>query len=416
MDNFTIAILYMMVTIVSLMFTKIKTGKYFQINIVYTILWLFIMFFSMNNSLNLLKPRLYIYVVILLSTVLFNLIFLLFYKKVKLNSIDYTGYSINTRKIICFNIVAYILFLPSIISAFKLIISNGFNLLLIRDTIYVGITQSSNASVASIFLRTIPTAIFIFTEIVSSYYLVKRQNKRIIIIGIVDVIVGTLIFGGRNFLLNYIIFYFFNYISNASKKIKLKKRYILLIIIVLFFVTLSRDVSSISFMQTIILYFSGSLSFLEYILQNPLSYGLDMKHYGQLTFGFLTEPIAIILKSILGINAKVPSYYFNIYAQKFVDIGTTKKFLYNNNTTFWYPFMLDFGINYAIFGAIIYFILICFVLNKKNSGNQKFYFIYIYLCSTIINSSVSYKLIGLSSTLIILLILFTIEKRKKIER
>ena len=100
------------------------------------------------------------------------------------------------------------------ISAIKLILSSGLNLVLIRNTIYVGITESTNAGISSIFLRTIPTAIFNFTEIMSAYYLVKKENKKIVIMGFVDLIVGTLIFGGRNFLLNYIIFYFFNYINN----------------------------------------------------------------------------------------------------------------------------------------------------------------------------------------------------------
>lgn len=415
MDNFTILLLYVLFLIVAFIFTKIKTNKYIHINTIYTVLWFFVLFFSMNNNLGLLKPRIEIYLLVFLSAIIFNIMYLLFYKKIDLSKIDYSQYKINTKKIIMLNIIAYILFLPSIISAIKLILSNGLNLLLIRNTIYVGITESTNAGISSIFLRTIPTAIFNFTEIMSAYYLVKKENKNIIIMGVVDLIIGTLIFGGRNFLLNYIIFYFFNYINNTDKKLKLKKRYIILLLIVLFLVTSNRDVSNISFVQTIILYFAGSLSFLELILSNQLAYGLDVKHFGYLTFGFITEPIALILKTIFRIDVKVPSYYFNVYAQNFVNIGSSRISLYNNNTTFWYPFMLDFGINFAIIGAIIFFGIICFVTNKKNSGNLKYYFIYIYLSSVVINSSVSYKLIGLSSTLIIMLILFSIERMKKNE-
>ena len=101
-------------------------------------------------------------------------------------------------------------------------------------------------------------------------------------------------------------------------------------------------------------------------MSNHLSYGLDVKHFGYLTLGFITEPIALILKVLFRMNIKVPSYYFNIYAQKFVNIGASGVSLYNNNTTFWYPFILDFGFKYAIVGAIIFFCIIAFVSNKKN--------------------------------------------------
>lgn len=415
MDNFMVLFLYVLLLVVSFILTKIKTNKYLHINTIYTVLWFFVLFFSMNNNLGLLKPRIEIYLLVLVSAVIFNVMYLFSYKKVKMGKIDYSRFNINTKKIVLLNIIAYILFFPSIISAIKLIISSGLNLVLIRNTIYVGITESTNAGISSIFLRTIPTAIFNFTEIMSAYYLVKKENKKIVIMGFVDLIVGTLIFGGRNFLLNYIIFYFFNYINNTDKKLKLKKRYILVLIIILFLVTSNRDVSNISFIQTIILYFAGSLSFLELILSNPLSYGLNVKHYGNLTFGFIVEPIVLLLKTLFRLDIKVPSYYFNVYAQKFVNIGSSRISLYNNNTTFWYPFMLDFGFKFAIVGAIIFFMIICFVTNKKNSGNLKYYFIYIYLSSVVINSSVSYKLIGLSSSLIIALILFCIEKRKNNE-
>jgi len=407
-----ILFLSVLVLCIFIMITKVITGSVLSINIIYSLLWIIIMFLSINNALGLLAPRKEIYWLIFASIIVFNIIYLLLHRKKKNSSKeDNNYYFVNERKLWILNFVSYVLVFPFIIKALGMIISNGFDLLLIRNTIYVGITESDNAFV-SIFCRTIPTAIFIFTELVSSYYLICKKNKKVILLGLVDVLVGTLIFGGRNFLLNYILFYVFHYLNtDKGNKIKIKKRYILLVIVLLFLVTKNRDVSGISFVQTIILYFAGSLSFLEYMLCYPSMYGLNSNYYGLLTFGFITEPL-ILLTKFLGFNYQVPSYYFNIHAQKFVDIGITKRYLYNNNSTFFYPFMLDFGMSYAIVGVILYVIIISVVDRMKNKGNLKFYMIFIYLCSTVLNSSISYKLIGLSSSVIIALSLFIIERKK----
>lgn len=410
MDSNIIIIFSILLFVISLIFTEIKFKSIFELNILYSLLWIIVIIASKYNNLGLIRPRDNIYLIIFLSMLLINLMYLFLPFKNK-NIIDYSRYKINEKRILVLNIIAYILFLPSIISAFKLLITNGFDLVLVRNTVYVGITESENAAIYSIIFRTIPTAIFTFIELISSYYLIQNKNKKIIIIGLFDMILGTLIYGGRNFILYFALFCFFHYLNIPNKnRIKIKKRYFLYLILLLFFITKNRDVNKISFIQTIILYYAGSLSFLEVIMRQPVTYGLNVHHYGLLSFGFITEPIILVLKTFFKFNIKVPSYYFNIYAQRFVNIGESIFILYNNNTTFLYPFALDFGINYLLLGTIIYFSIILFTLSKKNKGNLSYYFIYIYISSTLLNSSVSYGLIGLSSSLIILLTFLTIKK------
>lgn len=393
--------------------TKKRTGSFFRINIFYSIIWTVVSALSFMNPLKLIMPRQEIFYLVCGSILLFNIIYLLFYKKNVNNAIDFSKYIIKEQYIVFINVAAYLLLIPVFISVIQFISSNGFNLLSIRDEIYVGITDSNDA-VLAVLCRAIPTAIFVFTELLSSYFAVVKKNKRIVFLGVFDVLIGTIIFGGRNFVLNFVVFYFLHFVELRKQlDLKLDRKIILIGIVVLALITGVRDVNNLSLFETTTLYYAGSLSFLEYIISNSQLYGLSIQHFGSLTFGFITEPIAMLINFLFGSNIKVPSYYFNIYAQKFVDIGATNKMLYNNNSTVFYPFMLDFGISGALIGSVFYYLIIMFVDRLKQKGNLRYYFIAVYIYSTVINSSISYKLIGITAAVVFLLCFFCIKKKDK---
>lgn len=398
--------------------TKKYTGRILRINILFSLLWIFVMYCSIFNNIGLVIPRDEIFINIFVAIFLFNIIYIIMYKnnnKDKI-SINYSKYNINNKKIIVLNIIAYILIIPFLIEAINIILTTGFNFGVIRDTIFVRISNSDNFFMQN--SRVIINVVFSLTQLIATYYLVifkykkSKNEKKIIVLGILDVILSTIVFGGRGALFNFILFYLFNYLCNRNKKIKIKKRYIFLIIAILVFVTQNRTSNSIPFVQSFILYFAGSLSFLEVILRNPFYFGLDQKHYGAMTLGFIIEPIILFIK-ILGINIRIPSYYFNIYAQNFINIGENSIYQYNNNTTMFYPFALDFGLNGMFIGVIIYSLIISYVNRRKNSGNLRFYFIYILLCAGVMNSSMDYDLIGYSKFILFLTILFVVKKKKK---
>lgn len=412
MSGLVMAILDFILSFFFATLTKKKTGVYLRINVIYSFIWSVISLLGFINPLGLIAPSNAVFGLVTASIVLFNLIYLFSFRKQGDKPVDYSSFFIRNRRIVTLNVIAYVLLIPVLISAVGLLLNNGFNLLAIRDEIYVGITDSNN-SVYSILCRTIPTAIFLFTELISTYYAITKKNKAVFALGIVDLLVGTVVFGGRNFILYYVIFYFVHFL-NLRKELglHLNKKVLLFGILALAIVTGMRDVNGLSLFETITLYYAGSLSFLEYIVQNPVSYGLMVQHYGLLTFGFITEPIIIALNVLLGTGLKVPSYYFNTYAQKFVNISDIGTLLYNNNSTFFYPFMLDFGISGAILGAFIYFSIIIFAEKLNRKGNLKLYFVSVFLYSSVINSSISYKLIGLSATIIIVLCLACIGKKR----
>lgn len=129
-------------------------------------------------------------------------------------------------------------------------------------------------------------------------------------------------------------------ITDKLKSVKFKgNKYLIYAVMAMVIVTILRGEDILNVIKAAYLYFVGPFSYLELIISEPLRFGLEEPAmYGYLTLGFLFEPIVLILKALFGWGIDVPSYHFNIYAQKFVNIGDTSVVLYNNNTTMLYTF------------------------------------------------------------------------------
>lgn len=413
-DNILIIVVYISIFFITLLLTKNKYNTIFKINFLYTALWCFCGITSIYNSLNILKPSIKIHIMIYISIIVFNLIYLFFSKKDYQITINICK-NVNINKFLYFlNLIAIILIIPHVIQSIKLIMAHGLNLSLIRNEIYVGISNS-NSELIQIFTRVIPSCIFSVISIIVAVELVNG-NKKNLWLAITNIFLGTLIFGGRNFILNFIFYYVAAWmILKKEEKIKIKKRYIVLTILILWFITYLRNNEVFGFLNTIILYISGSLSFLEYILRNPSAYGLsDGLLYGYMTFAPITEPIVLALKILFGSKIKIPSYYFNAYAQKFVNISETSVRLYNNNTTMFYNFLRDFG-TYGFFISIIALVGLIVFCEKKLHKKKDIFYLYalIYVFSVVFASSINYRLSGFSSTIIFILLYLASRNIKK---
>lgn len=417
MSNLSITFIYTIILVITYFITKKRYKTILKLNFLYTVLWCFCGVTSIYNRLHLLKPRLSIHIMIIISIILFNIIYLSRVRKnIKTNfsHVDLDN-KINKKIVYLANFLAILFMAIHFFTAIKLVVSNGFDLRLIRNEVYVSITENSN-NYEQVITRVIPTVVFSVVSLIAAVYLVLGK-RNYLYLALIDIFIGTITFGGRNFILNFILYYVSAcIILNTKMKIKIKKRYIVIGILVLWITTSIRTGSMLGFMDNIILYLSGSLSFLEYILRSPIEYGLnDGLMYGYMTFAFILEPIILILKSIFGISTKVPSYYFNNYVQDFVNISETDISLYNNNTTMFFNFIKDFGI-YGVSISIIF--LATFIVNmekrfyNKNSIRSLFYLIYLY--TIVFTSSISYKLNGISSSLVfILLWIITLKKKPK---
>ncbi|MCM3150854.1 oligosaccharide repeat unit polymerase [Priestia megaterium] len=408
---------YVFITILMVFFTKVLTHKYFKPNIIFTFIWSLSGLISKYYNLGLLQPRNEIYIYTFVMIITFNVVYLLLVRKKLQNPLlgdinkAFVNKKINYKKIYLAIAISFILISPNMVNSVITLIHSGFSLDEVRKS-YVALTYSGDF--VYVFLtNNVPVAIITAISLWAALDLL-RGKKKILLPAILMVLLGTITFGGRYLILNFIVFYVAGFIVlKRSPSIKIKKKYILLTVVVLGYITFSRGVSETSFSDMFALYYSGSFSYLELMLSHPHSFGLnDNLHFGYLMLGFLFEPLVMILKLLFRFNIDVPSYYFNIYAQPFVNIGMNKFQLFNNNTSVIYTFLRDFGIFGLVIGPSFIASLMALSENRYyRKGDLRSLVFLIYMYTVIFNSTMMYTLTSISSSLI-LLSLFVLSKEK----
>lgn len=408
-----IVLLYFLLIIFSFSISKIKYNTILRPNTLFTLLWGMCGILSISYDIGTIVPGIRIHIYIIVSIITFNITYFSLVKNSKI--IDYKVPTLkeqNYKLIILIWLFAMLLVSTHFITAIQLLFTSGFNLGVIRDNY-----SSLNASGRDVFVfltKNIPSAIFSAVTIVAANDLVNKKYK-LLPIAFLSIITVTITFGGRFAILNAIIYYFASYIIQKKyRKIKIRRSYIFIAVITIASITILRDTSGISIFDMGFLYYVGSLSFLELILQNPTSYGLsDPLMYGYLTLGFIFEPIVLVLKFFLGVDIDIPGYHFNIYAQVFANIGESHVMYYNNNTTIFYTFLRDFGEIGIVLGTAFIAVIIS-ASQKRFEKHQSIRSLYIlmFLYSVIFNSSMMYTMTSISSSLLIIfLIIFSTKIR-----
>lgn len=421
MDDVIFIMLYVVTSLFFLNVTKIVKGSLLLPNTIFTLVWCFVGILSLINSVDILKPGFIVHFYIIVSILTFNVVYF-FMSPIKKYEFNEFGpeleqkYEINYKMIYFVVIITILLVSSHTISAISTIRQYGFDMTLVRVTNYSNIESSSNIFLG-FFTRSIPVAVVTAVSLVGSYNL-NLGKRKLIITSLFMVLLYTFTFGGRYQLLNFIYFYFASYlILKRQKKIKIKKKYIIFIISILVIMTVLRGSELSLLYNAIVMYFVGSLSFLEFILNHPDLFGItDGNTYGYLTFGFILEPIVLALKLFLGLDIHVPSYYFNIHAQTFYDIGVLGQNYYNNNTTMFYNFIYDFGVLGPIIGTAIIAVLICLFESRiKKYYSLRDLFLLVYFYSVILNSTMMYTLTNINASLTIIFLLLFIKRKNKVK-
>lgn len=409
-----IIVLYITLIAISFLFKVTKTKNQLDINNLFTLLWGAVGIISYLNFLPLIRVEEYIHYNIILSIFLFNIVYLIFRKKDTIlykNKIEITNnkkFELNFKFIYILNILAFCIMLPLFFEAIILIMNNGFSNY--RHIIKEAAMQNNFSALIN---RQLTKAIFDITTLIAVIQLTKG-DKRLIALSLAGILVYTITYGGRYALLNFVIYYICAYILTGKKIEKIKGKYIFFIIVAMTFTTIVRNSDGISLIESALIYFVGSLSFLQYILNNPLSFGWgDGLTYGYLTFGFITEPLAMAIKVVTGWDINMPSYYFNIYTQKFYNIGETENFFYNNNTTFYYHFLRDFGKFGFVLGTIFFASVTSLLVNKFNrTFDFRILCFLVYLCGVLLTSTMMYTMLNITTFISFVLILIFTKKTK----
>ena len=386
--------LYLFLLSVLILLAYNKFRSFFNFVSVFSGIWFIFGIISCLGMYGMRKPSLTTHICVWLFVVSVSCLFLMFCKNENKALKDISHLSDRNGKIIC--ILTYILLSPLFIKILNKYIQTGdfseVRLYYFSGTVF-------NSMIQDVLFRTFPIGML---EAIVIYYVFLSFDKRqyrLLVYAIFNSLLITFINGGRYGIMLLIYSIVILLMTNNFKigKLTINRRYkkrirniAVLSMGIMFFITVIRGQAVL---KSVIMYFSGSLSYLDYIISNPSVFALDKPTNGYLTFGVITEPIVLILK-ILGLTSiKVPSYEFNIYCQQYYNIGIgTSKVLINANTSIIYYFLRDFGFSGIFIGAIFVCSITIYSYNKWKARGNKFYgMIFVYMCYTLFNSLMTYQ-------------------------
>lgn len=389
--------LYLFLLSVLILLAYNKFHSFFNFVSVFSGIWFIFGIISCLGMYGMRKPSLTTHICVWLFVVSVSCLFLMFCKNESRALKDISHLSVRNGKTMC--ILTYILLLPLFIKILNKYIQTG-NFSEVRLYYFSGTVF--NSMIQDMLLRTFPIGMLEALVIYYVFLSFDKHQHKLLLYAVFNSLLITFINGGRYGIMLLIYSIVILLMTNNFKINKLtiirkyKKRIRNIAVLstgIMFLITAIRGQAVL---KSIVMYFSGSLSYLDYIISNPSIFALDKPTNGYLTFGVVTEPIVLIMKTMGLTSIKVPSYEFNIYCQQYYNIGTgTKEVLINANTSIIYYFLRDFGILGIFIGAIFVSSATIYAYNNWKSRGNKFYgMIFVYMCYTLFNSLMTYQFFG----------------------
>lgn len=400
-------IIFILLLLLSLFLAKSKTGSYFCINSVYTILWCIGGILVDNNYANLYSVNHETFFFVILSLIAFNVGFCAQNSDIGSMKPYWEIPNKTFRLIVGLHIVAYIFTIPVLIAAINIISASGWDSL--RQFAYA----TENNPLMSTGVFQLYTVVFnpIFTStILITPVLVQSKSKysqRLVIISVLDLIVTTCSFGGRNAIVKALLFVAIAFFLNSDlckTRIQIKKRYIIggsLVIALLAFLTSLRSHSGLNFIENTYVYLYGSIVYFDQIINESDYLSINSQLlYGNATFGFITSIPQYILYRITGIN-NVPDYLIDLTSNDYVYIAPHIR--YNALATALYSFWRD-GRGLGVFcGTFVLVSLYHYAKKKCIMKSSMFFYIFsIMVTYVILTSTMTYNFLTIQHSMTLL--------------
>lgn len=341
---------------------------------IYIIIWLIPTFLSYWNFFGFTRPSDKTYWYIIISIIIFNIasLFLIKTKFTFNREKRNNNKHINMKLLTVISIILLLSVIPETKIGFDIIKNHGFNYL--RNTYLNGLLYTNFQKIYLVYIfRPLSMAIYIYSLL---NILDKKKGKLVLMFSIVNFIQYMFIFGSRSFLFELMLItgiIICDKYKKIGKIIKHNKKIVLLLlalILILFYITLQRNVSKSGggLLVNIYLYFIGGIHLFDYLNNNVAISLLDGKHllYGYATFNGFLEPFKIIISMLFKVNLKTGIEIINEVTQNYYLVG--EGLLMNNNVTYLYVFLRDFG----VIGLIIcpFLLAIVYSTSYKNKENN----------------------------------------------
>ena len=406
-------ILFILLLLLSFFIAKYKTGSYFCINTIYTLLWCIGGILVNNNYIGLYSVHDETLFFVVLSIISVNLGFCIQNSPMQSMIPNWEIPDKAYRLIIGLHILAYIFTIPVLLAAINIIAAAGWNSL--RELAYTtennplmnkGIFQLYTAIINPIFTSTILlTPVLVLSK--------SKFSSKLILLSIFDLLVTTCSFGGRTAIVRALLFVAITVVFNSEisqTKFHIKKSYIIgcgLVVVLLVFLTSLRSHRGLSFFESTYVYLYGSLVYFDQIINESdyLSVNSQLL-YGNATFGFITSIPQYILYRITGVN-NVPEYLIDLTSNDYIYIAPNVR--YNALGTALYSFWRD-GRGVGVFcGSFVLVSLYHYAKKKFRKKTSLFLYSFLIMVTyVIITSTMTYNLLTIQSSMVLFfMFLFT---------
>lgn len=393
---------YLGLLLIVLFISKNKFGKWINIVSMFTGIWVIIAALSTFGIYDLRKPSNYIHWMSMTFILTTDIVMLLTMRGKKWRSFNQSKDNPNGGLIksgVHF-IQVVSLFLISILlfRSLQILLKTG-SISAVRSEFYG--EDYSGQYIFNFLFRQVPTGMIEGLIIYYTYVAFAYRKPRQLLYAVINVMIVTITSGGRYEIILFVLIIGMTFLiageriqHDALEWLRKYKRILFFLVtalsIVAVYITLRARNGGI--LKGLISYSSGSLSFLDYIMENPRLFGLNERLHGYMTFGAILEPIVLFLKFIGVTTVKTPSWYFNYHCQPFYNIATGAVRLYfNNNTSILYFLFYDFGFAGTIFGGIWMGGLISFFHNRMIKNDLRSSLLYIYFGSILLLTPMYYK-------------------------
>jgi oligosaccharide repeat unit polymerase len=241
--------------------------------------------------------------------------------------------------------------------------------------------------------------VFVATILIAVIYIVIGRKTRVLtLVALTDVIIYTILFGGRYMMVRMMMYYILAFLILKSshleqlKKKKINMVFIGAIITSVIILTSQRNWGDTSFIKNTIIYYIGSFSFLDAVLSAEHYVGVTDFLFGKATLGFIYNLIITPFTLLFQLPYLGSDYLITQVTSVPRLISPTQT--YNAMTTILYPFLRDFGYLGIIIGTIFLAWFISIVEKMFHRTNHLLFLcVYVYLGFVLFDSVMSYQLL-----------------------
>lgn len=385
----------LVVSIILILLSYMKNHKFFTINNIFTCVWAVPLFLDtiISEKMGILTPSNTVILYVGIAIVVFNIVYLVLVRSSE-NEMTFILPEYQNKTVANILLLfSLIVLLPATMRNLVYVLQGNFGII---RTLYVQQIKTAGGIYNYIFII-LPLCIINCTMIIAAIDVIKKRQYKFFVFTFIVMCMYAIAYGGREQFKTMILYFLILIVKDnksTGKKQVIPLIILLFISVIIVAITFSRGGSSSNLFNMFCGYFINQFSLFEYILNNPISYGLNLTHtYGLLSLGPIISLPAIFLKFIIG-GFELPSDLIGAYTQQYANISVTTQYIgINAHTTSLYYFIFDFGKIGVILGPLIFALIVSISQKKKvRSKNITWSLINLYLIIAVINSPISYDL------------------------